>query len=83
MSANKLNWTSSGVYQVAPTRHPNKVGILFWRIWRLPSGRWDADGFTSFALGDSKLERWSTFESAEAAKLWCEAADERLAGGVP
>ena len=80
--ANKLDWTSSGRYLVASTRQRNKVGIVFWRIRRLPNGRWDATDSTPWALGDSGLERWPMFESAEMAKLWCEAADERLVEGA-
>lgn len=77
----KLDWTSSGRYLVASTRQRNKVGIVFWRIRKLPNGRWDATDSTPWALGDSGLERWPMFESAEMAKLWCEAADERLVEG--
>ena len=78
----KLDWTLSGRYLVASTRQRNKVGIVFWRIRRLPNGRWDATDSTPWALGDSGLERWPMFESAEMAKLWCEAADERLVEGA-
>ena len=78
----KLDWTPAGPFQVAPTRQRDKIGIVFWRIRRLPNGRWDATDSTPWALGDSGLESWPTFDTAEAAKAWCEAADEKLAGGV-
>ena len=77
----KLDWTPSGPYLIASTRYRNKVGIAFWRIRKLRSGRWDATDSTPWLLGDDGLERWPQFESVEAAKLWCEAADERLVGG--
>ena len=78
----KLDWKPSGPYYVASTRHRDKVGIAFWRIRRLHNRRWDAADSTPFLLGEDGLERWPMFESAEMAKLWCEAADEKLAGGV-
>lgn len=77
----KLDWTTAGPYLIASTRQRNKVGIVFWRIRKLPNGRWDATDSTPWALGDSGLERWPMFDSAEMAKLWCEAADERLVEG--
>ncbi len=80
--ATKLDWAPSGPYLIASTRQRNKVGIVFWRIRRRSNGRWDATDSTLWALGDSGLERWPQFDSAEMAKLWCEAADEKLAGGV-
>ena len=80
--ASKLDWTPAGPYLIASTRHRNKVGIAFWRIRRLHNRRWDATDSTPFLLGEGGLERWPMFESAEMAKLWCEAADDRLAGGV-
>lgn len=80
--ASKLDWYPAGPYLIASTRHRNKVGIAFWRIRRLPNGRWDASDSTPFLLGEDGLERWPQFDSAEMAKLWCEAADEKLAGGA-
>lgn len=79
--ASKLDWTPAGPYLIASTRHRNKVGIAFWRIRRLPNSQWDATDSTPWLLGEDGLERWSMFDTAEMAKLWCEAADERLAGG--
>ena len=79
--ASKLDWKPSGPYYVAPTRHRDKVGIAFWRIRRLHNRRWDAADSTPFLLGEDGLERWPMFETAEMAKLWCEAADERLVEG--
>ena len=78
----KLDWTTAGPYVVASTRQRSKVGVVFWRIRKLTSGRWDVTDSTPFALGDSGLERWPMFDTIETAKLWCEAADERLVGGV-
>ena len=80
--ANKLDWTPAGPYLIASTLHRNKIGIAYWRIRRLPNGRWDATDSTPWLLGEAGLERWPMFDSADMAKLWCEAADERLAGGV-
>ena len=80
--ANRLDWTPAGPYLIASTRYRNRVGIAFWRIRRLGTGRCDATDSTPFLLGEHGLERWPQFESAEMAKLWCEAADEKLAGGV-
>ena len=80
--ASKLDWTPAGPYLIAPTGHRNKVGIAFWRIRRLPNGRWDASDSTPFLLGEDGLERWPMFDTAEMAKLWCEAADERLVEGA-
>ena len=79
---NRLDWAPAGPYLIASTRHRNKVGIAFWRIRKLTSGRWDVTDSTPFALGDSGLERWPMFDTLEAAKQWCEAADEKLPGGV-
>lgn len=79
--ANKLDWAPAGPHLIASTRQRNKVGVVFWRIRRLRNGRWDATDSTPWALGDSGLEPWPAFESAEAAQAWCEAADEKLAGG--
>ena len=67
---------------MASTRHRNKVGIAFWRIRKVVSGRYNVTDSTPWLLGEDGLERWPQFDSAEMAKLWCEAADERLAGGV-
>lgn len=78
----KLDWMPVGPHYVASTRHRNKVGIAFWRIRKVVSGRWEVTDSTPWLLGDDGLERWPMFESPEAAKLWCEVADERLAGGV-
>ena len=78
----KLDWTTAGPYVVASTRQRNKVGIAFWRLRRLPNGRWDASDSTPWLLGDDGLERWPMFDTLEAAKQWCEAADEKLPGGV-
>ena len=80
--ASKLDWIASGRYILASTRQRNKVGIAFWRLRKLANGRWDASDSTPWLLGEDGLERWPMFESVEMAKLWCEAADERLAGGV-
>ena len=79
---NRLDWTPAGPYLSASTRHRNRVGIAFWRIRKFANGRWDVSDSTPWLLGEDGLERWPMFESAEMAKLWCEAADERLAGGV-
>ena len=80
--ATKLDWAPAGPYLIASTRYRNKVGIAFWRLRKLANGRWDASDSTPWLLGEDGLERWPMFESADMAKLWCEAADERLAGGV-
>ena len=80
--ATKLDWTPAGPYLIASTRYRNKVGIAFWRIRRLHNRRWDAADSTPFLLGDDGLERWPMFDTAEMAKLWCEAADEKLVGGL-
>ena len=80
--ASKLDWIPAGPHLIASTRYRNRVGVAFWRIRRLGTGRWDATDSTPFLLGEHGLERWPQFDSAEMAKLWCEAADERLAGGV-
>ena len=80
--ASKLDWIASGRYILASTRQRNKVGIAFWRLRKLANGRWDASDSTPWLLGDDGLERWPMFETIETAKLWCEAADEKLAGGV-
>ena len=78
----KLDWAAAGPYVIASTRQRNKVGIAFWRLRKLANGRWDASDSTPWLLGDDGVERWPMFDTAEMAKLWCEAADERLAGGV-
>lgn len=80
--ATKLNWATAGPYVLASTRQRNKVGIAFWRLRKLANGRWDASDSTPWLLGDDGLERWPMFDTAEMAKLWCEAADERLVGGA-
>ena len=80
--ATKLDWTPAGPYVVASTRQRNKVGIAFWRLRKLANGRWDATDSTPWLLGDDGLERWPMFETVETAKLWCEAADERLLEGM-
>ena len=80
--ASKLQWTTAGPFRVASTRHRDKAGVAYWRIRRLPNGRWDATDSTPWLFGEDGVERWPMFESPEAAKLWCEAADEELAGGV-
>ena len=80
--ASKLDWIASGRYILASTRQRNKVGIAFWRLRKLANGRWDASDSTPWLLGEDGLERWPMFDTAEMAKLWCEAADEKLAGGV-
>ena len=80
--ASKLDWIASGRSILASTRQRNKVGIAFWRLRKLANGRWDASDSTPWLLGDDGLERWPMFDTAEMAKLWCEAADEKLAGGV-
>ena len=80
--ASKLDWIASGRYILASTRQRNKVGIAYWRLRKLANGRWDASDSTPWLLGEDGLERWPMFESVEMAKLWCEAADERLVGGV-
>ena len=77
----KLDWTPAGPYLIAATRYRNRVGIAFWRIRKVVSGRYDVTDSTPWLLGEDGLERWPQFDSAEMAKLWCEAADERLAGG--
>ena len=77
----KLDWTPAGPYLIASTRHRNKVGIAYWRIRKVASGRYDVTDSTPWLLGEDGLERWPMFETAETARLWCEAADERLAGG--
>ena len=80
--ATKLDWRNIRGQFVASTRHRGKVGIAFWRIRKVASGRYDVTDSTPWLLGEDGLERWPMFESPEAAKLWCEAADEKLAGGV-
>ena len=80
--ASKLQWTTAGSCRVASTRHRDKAGVAYWRIRRLPNGRWDATDSTPWLFGRDGVERWPMFDTAEMAKLWCEAADERLAGGV-
>lgn len=80
--ASKLDWIPAGPHYVASTRYRNKVGIAFWRIRKVVSGRWEVTDSTPWLLGEDGLERWPMFESADMAKLWCEAADEKLAGGV-
>ena len=80
--ASKLDWIASGRYILASTRQRNKVGIAFWRLRKLANGRWDASDSTPWLLGEDGLERWPMFDTAEMAKLWCEAADGRLVGGV-
>lgn len=77
----KLDWTPAGPYLIASTRYRNKVGIAFWRIRKTVSCRYDVTDSTPWLLGEDGLERWPMFESADMAKLWCEAADERLSGG--
>ena len=77
----KLDWTPAGPYLIASTRHRNKVGIAFWRIRKTVSCRYEVTDSTPWLLGEDGLERWPMFESPEAAKLWCEAADQKLAGG--
>ena len=79
--ASKLDWIPAGPHFVASTRHRNRVGIAYWRIRKTVSCRYDVTDSTPWLLGEDGLERWPMFESAEAAKLWCEAADERLAEG--
>lgn len=80
--ANRLDWTPAGPYLIASTRHRNKVGIAYWRIRKIVSGRYDVTDSTPWLLGEDGLERWPMFESADMAKMWCEAADERLVGGA-